>query len=129
MPNFFLQGESWDIVGMGFSKVPKVLGYERLVFNPLGVNEWVNGFMGLSGLLPFFANFPQNTYLQRILGIFWFLIIPLNSPPKLGYCWDGNGTKTRQYLEKSRKFHLHCWDGIDIIDLEVNDEDQNQVHN
>jgi hypothetical protein len=33
-------GKSWDIVGMGFSKVPKVLGDERLVPNPLGVNEW-----------------------------------------------------------------------------------------
>lgn len=41
MPNFFLQGKSWDIVGMGFSKVPKVLGDERLVPNPLGVNEWL----------------------------------------------------------------------------------------
>jgi hypothetical protein len=40
MPNFFLHGKSWDIVGMGFSKVPKVLGDERLVPNPLGVNEW-----------------------------------------------------------------------------------------
>lgn|GEM_PF-5689526 len=39
--SFFLQGKSWDIVGMGFSKVPKVLGDERLVPNPLGVNDWV----------------------------------------------------------------------------------------
>ena len=85
---------------MGFSKVPKVLGDERLVPNPLGVNEWVNGFMGLLGLLPFFASIPQNTCLECILGIFLFRIIPLNSPPKLGYCWDGNGTKTLQYLEK-----------------------------
>jgi hypothetical protein len=37
-PTFF-PGKSWDIVGMGFSKVPKVLGDERLVPNPLGVNE------------------------------------------------------------------------------------------
>jgi len=32
-------GKSWDIVGMVFSKVPKVLGDERLVPNLLGVKD------------------------------------------------------------------------------------------
>jgi len=32
-------GKSWDIVGIGLSKVPKVLGDERLVPNPLVVYE------------------------------------------------------------------------------------------